>query len=291
MQEKGFKLLVQISKIRTSLTIQKNSIMKLKKWLYGLFIFIGILYIGLCAVLYFVQERVIFNPTPLPQDFVFNRGEEIRISVEEDIDLHCLKIKAPRSKGVILYLHGNKGSNRRAFFQAQNLTDNRYDVFMVDYRGYGKSNGYIHSERQLYQDIQKVYDYLLTQYEEQQIVVVGYSLGSGMASFLGAKNSPQHLVLVAPYRSMTAMKNLFIPFTPNFLLKYELNNYDHLENVRCPVTIFHGTADELIPYRFAEELQEIDPNNIRLVEMRGIGHRGVIFNGQFSGGMAKLLKK
>lgn len=262
----------------------------MKKWIWGLSIFFSIIIITLATVLYFVQEQVIFNPDKLSEQFVFSRGEEVEIKVDEDVFLNCLLLKTPRSKGVILYLHGNRGSNKRALFQAENLRGNQYDVLIVDYRGYGKSDGNIYSEAQLYEDIQKVYNYLKHSYDESQIAIVGYSLGSGMASFLAATNQPQQLILVAPYQSMIAMKDLFLKIAPDFLLKYKLDNESHVARVTCPVTIFHGTADELIPYSMAETLQQVNPNNIELVKMPGIGHRSVIFNSRFTEGVSQLLK-
>lgn len=262
----------------------------MSKWFRGLAIFFLVILGILSAILYFVQERVIFNPDKLSERFVFSRGEEVEIEVAEDIFLNCLWLKTPRSKGVILYLHGNRGSIKRALFQAENLRGNNYDILIVDYRGYGKSDGHIYSETQLYQDMQKIYDYLKQSYKESQIAVIGYSLGSGMASFLAATNQPQQLILVAPYQSMTAMKDLFLKIAPDFLLKYKLDNESHVARVTCPVTIFHGTADELIPYSMAETLQQVNPDNIRLVKMPGIGHRSVIFNSRFIEEVSRLLK-
>ena len=260
------------------------------KWLKRLIYFIIILYLLFCTALFFFQEKIILAPDKLPDSHIFRQGEEVDIAVDNGVSLNCLWLKEPPSKGVILYLHGNKGSNRRCLHQAQNMNGHGYDIFMPDYRGYGKSNGKIHSDKQLYADVQKVYEFLKKQYAEDKIVVVGYSLGTGMASYLAANNKPQQLVLLAPYVSMIDMKDRHAPFVPDFLLKYKLRNDQHLRQALCPVTLFHGTNDQVIPYESSKILQRIDPENIKLITLEGESHRGTIFNNLFRRKAGEMLK-
>ena len=125
---------------------------------------------------------------------------------------------------------------------------------------------------------------------ESEIVVVGYSLGSGMAAYLAANNDPQQLILLAPYYSMAWMKNRFLPFFPDFVLKYPLRTDRWLAQVNCPVTLVHGTRDEVIPYRGAEMLRDLNPEQITLVTLDGESHRGAIFNPVFSRTVAEALR-
>lgn len=259
------------------------------KWLKRLSLFLAALYLVLCAVLFFAQESLIFHPDPLAEDYVFESGEEVELPVDEGISLNCLWIKTPQPKGVILYLHGNKGSNRRCLHQAQTMTGNGFDIFMPDYRGFGKSEGQIVSEAQLLADAQKAYDFLRGKYPESKIVLVGYSLGSGMASQLAANNHPQQLILLAPYWSMTDLKDRLIPIVPDFVLKYHLESGKALQAARLPITLFHGTLDEVIPFDCSEKLQALRPASIRLVRLEGEGHRGVIFSDLFRNTVAELL--
>ena len=248
-----------------------------------------VLYGILCLGLYFAQDYLLFSPTKLDQDYRFRSGIEVNIPVSKKVNLNCLWMQENRSKGVILYLHGNRGSNRRCWRQAMNIAGNDFDIFMPDYRGYGKSGGEITSEKQLFRDAQKVYNHLLTKYDESEIVIVGYSLGSGMASYLAAHNNPAKLILVAPFVSFINLKNRRLPFIPNFIVKYPLRNSQYLQKVKCPVTLFHGTRDEIIPYDSSEQLQQINPQNIALVTLQGEGHRGAIFNGLFRRQVSDIL--
>ncbi len=259
------------------------------KWLKRLGIALFILYLLSCTLLYFAQERIIFHPDKLPEDYVFTEAEEVELPVEDGISLNCLWMKDDAHKGVILYLHGNRGSNRRCFHQAQTMAGNGYDIFMPDYRGFGKSDGEIVSEEQLYSDAQAAYNLLKRLYVEESIVVVGYSIGTGMASYVASQNNPQQLILLAPYTSVVDLKNDRAAFLPDFLLKYPLRNEQHLQKVKFPVTLFHGTSDEVIPFSCSEKLQAINPSLFKLVKLDE-GHRGVVFNQIFQQTVSQLLK-
>jgi len=261
------------------------------KTLKGIAKIIFIFYLILCGGLWFAQDKVIFNPRKLPEDYVFSKKNEVEIEVEEGIFLNALWMRTENSKGAILFLHGNRGSNKRCQRQAMNMSNNGYDILMVDYRGYGKSDGKIYSQKQIYADVQKVYDYLKESYREGQIIIAGYSLGSGMASYLAANNSPQQLVMIAPYLNFYELKRKYIPiYIPNFFVKYPLDNAAHLANVKCPVTLFHGTMDRVIPYEHSKKLVEMYADKVKLITLNKESHRGAIFNGLFRRNFGKLVK-
>ncbi len=249
----------------------------MKKAIKYLLISLGVLYLLAMIIVYSIQEKLLFNPSVLSEHHRFRTGQEIEIDVADDISLNTVLIDAPQEKGAILYLHGNRGSNRRCLRQALVYDGLGYDILMPDYRGYGKSDGTMISQDQAYSDVQKVYDYLKGIYGENRIIILGYSLGSGMASYLAAQNNPAALHLVAPYKSLIAMKNEFAPFLPSFLLKYPFRNDEHLKKVSCPVTLYHAPDDELIPYDHGEALSTINPK-FKLITLNGAGHRGSIFH-------------
>ena len=250
-------------------------------------VFIG-LYLVLCISLYFGQEKIIFNPDKLPENHQFRAGEEVEVEVAAGIFLNNLHLRSPQSRGVILYFHGNKGSNRRCLRQANTMEGNGYDIFMPDYRGYGKSDGILNSEKEMLSDAQKIYDYLKTKYEESKIVIVGYSLGTGPASFLAANNNPQQLILNSPFISFNDLKDRRFPLIPDWLIKYPLKNIDFLKKVKSAVTIFHGTRDEVIPFDSSERLKEVN-SNIVLIPLKDTSHRRAIFHDLFEKRVSQLL--
>lgn len=104
----------------------------------------GILYVAMCIFLYFIQERLLFFPEKLPQNYRFaftHDFEELKIEMEDEILLNGILFKIQNPKGLIFYLHGNAGSLRTWGEAAKIYTDMSYDLFMLDYRGYGKSEG------------------------------------------------------------------------------------------------------------------------------------------------------
>ncbi|TXF85039.1 lysophospholipase [Neolewinella aurantiaca] len=261
----------------------------MKKWLKRIAIFFGVLYLVLAVVIYVKQEALIFHPRAHAEDYSYGDYPEIWITTPDGTRLHGLHLRNG-GKGVILYLHGNVGDNGRSLRQTRSLQDLGYDLFLVDYRGFGKSEGSLNSEADMTEDLQAVYDHLKTEFNENQIIVTGYSLGSGPASYLAANNKPEAVVLVAPYTSLMDMKNLFFWVFPDFLMKYELDNRANLARATSPVYILHGTDDELIPLEMGQELEALDPDRIKLVELNGVGHRGAILNSMFRAVVSESLR-
>ncbi|MEJ7684624.1 MAG: alpha/beta fold hydrolase [Segetibacter sp.] len=194
----------------------------MKKMFLNLFILLVVFYIVVCGLLYFFQEKLIFFPEKLDKNFQFKfyqDFDEINIKTHDNIILNNILFKADNSKGVIFYLHGNAGSINSWGEVAGIYTDLHYDVFMPDYRGYGKSEGKINSEKQLFQDIQTAYDSLKTKYDESQIIILGYSIGTGLATKIASTNHPKLLILQAPFYSMTDLSETYLPRYTNFYFK------------------------------------------------------------------------
>lgn len=258
------------------------------KWIKRLAITFGILYLVICTLLFAFQESLLFHPRPRPADHRYGNYAEEWISLSDGDRLHALRLSGAEGKGVVLYLHGNVGDNGRSLRQTRLLEASGYDRLLVDYRGFGKSDGEIDEEADMTEDLQAVYDHLKEEYREEQIILAGYSMGSGPASYLAANNDPGGVVLVAPYTSLIDMKNEFFWMFPDLLMKYELNNLEHLALSTCPVYILHGTADKLIPFSMAEKLASLDPERITLEPLPGVGHRGAVLSDAF-GRAVKLL--
>lgn len=239
------------------------------------------------------QEKLLFYPEVLPADYQFEFNREYReynIEVDDETTLNGLLFKAPQSKGLIFYLHGNAGSIRSWGIIADVYTKNQYDFFILDYRGYGKSQGKISSEKQLYSDIQTVYDTLKHSYSENNIVIIGYSIGTGLAAHLASKNSPRLLILKAPYYNMVDLAHQHIQLMPSFLIKYKLRTDQFITNTLCPIVIFHGNKDEVIHVSSSYKLKPLLKKDDRLIILEGQGHNGMNDNDIFKKELANALK-
>jgi len=231
-------------------------------------------YLIACLFLYLRQEQMLFHPTVLAHDFVYpftHHFTEGFLPVD-GATLALVHFTQTNPKGVVLYLHGNGGTLQEADVLAERFIHRRYDVVLLDYRGYGKSTGSITSEDALHQDVQAVYDYVRQRYREDQIIIYGHSLGTGLAVQLAANASPRILILESAYLSMQDVVAQKMPYAPLFLLKYPLRSDQWISKVRCPIYLFHGTKDDVIPYDSSERLRAYSAAPTQLIPIIGGGH-------------------
>jgi uncharacterized protein len=251
------------------------------------------IYFLLCTLLYFNQEKVIFHPDVLPKDYAFSFAqpfEEINIKARDNTNLNGLLFKAQNSKGLVFYLHGNSGAVNTFGEFAKIYTDLNYDVFFLDYRGFGKSEGNISSQKDLLDDVQIVYNNFKSKYSEDKIIIAGYSIGTGPAAFLAANNNPRKLILHAPYYSLTYISQIRFPIFPTFLLKYPLPTNEYVSYVKAPIVIFHGTADTTIPYNSSLRLQKLFKQEDKLITLEGQDHAGIMSNPKYLDELKKELE-
>ena len=243
--------------------------------------------------LYFGQEKLIFFPEKLDKEYEFTFQQnftELNFKTEDNVLLNGILFKADSSKGLIFYLHGNAGSLKSWGEIAKTYTDLNYDLLMLDYRGYGKSEGSINGEDQLYKDIQTVYDNLKTNYDESKIIVLGYSIGTGPATKLASTNQPKLLILQAPYFNLTDLMKHYYPFIPAFALKYKFETNRFIKECKMPIVIFHGDKDEVIYYKSSLKLKELMKKTDRLIILKGQGHNGMSDNMEYLIEIRKILQ-
>ena len=249
-------------------------------------------YLIICGLLFFFQEKLIFFPEKLEKDFKFNfdqHFEEIEIKTTDQKFLHGLLFKSDSSRGLIFYLHGNAGSLRSWGELARTYTNLGYDVFMLDYRGYGKSEGTISGEKQLFQDVQLAYDDVKKRYAENKMVVLGYSIGTGPAAKIASTNNPRLLILQAPYYSLTDIMKHSYSLIPTFILKYKFETNEFIKDCKMPVVIFHGNMDEVIYYNSSIKLKELFKKTDTLITLNGQGHNGITDNPEYRADIEKIL--
>jgi uncharacterized protein len=248
----------------------------------------------LCILLYFVQEKLIFFPEKLAATykFKFDQGfEELYFKTADNTVLNGVLFKTDSSRGLIFYLHGNAGSLASWGQIAKTYTNLHYDLFMLDYRGYGKSEGSISNEKQFYEDVQLAYDSLKNKYNEKDIAILGYSIGTGAAAKLAAANHPRLLILQAPYFSLIDMMKYRFRFIPSFILKYKFETNTFLSACKMPVVIFHGDKDEVIYYGSSLKLKKLFKTTDTLITLNGEGHNGMSDNPTYLTELQKELSR
>lgn len=264
----------------------------IKKVLIWIGATISMLYLLVIGWFYFNQQNLIFFPKKLPTDFVYTfeiPHEEMFFQMVDSVSLNAVLFKTDSARGLVFYLHGNAGAMDTWGRVANVFVDNGYDCLVLDYRGYGKSEGAIASDEQLYADVKRVYDQMLNRYIESNMIIVGYSIGTGPAAQLASNNQPKRLILQAPYDNMAAVLNFHYPFLPSSLLEFRLTTDQFVEQTNAPITIFHGDQDLIIPYACSERLSNYFSEGDELIKLTEMGHSGFTKNKDYLNKMGQVL--
>ncbi len=270
-----------------------NKTKKILKWIFGIIFF---LYVCLCGFYYFAQEKLLFNTSvKLKHEHVFKFSEpfeERYIPMPDKKRLNGVLFKAKESKGLILWFPGGRGMIDSIGIDSKIYTDLKHDLFILNYRGYGKSEGEISSEEQFNQDMQSVYDYFKKEYQERNIILFGYSAGTGPAASVAASNNPKMLILQAPYYSMKNEAQRAFYYLPISLLsRYESPVYSYLEKTKCPIVILHGDNDKKIPAKISShKLKEFLKPNDQLIILKGQGHNDFLKNTAYLKELSRIIK-
>lgn len=218
---------------------------------------LALIYLVVCIVYYFIQEKFIFVPTLPGEPFeskLSTPTEEFMLNTPHNGRIHALLLKVDNPRGVVFYLHGNTGSLKRWQFMAEEISHAGFDVFVLDYRGYGRSKGK-RSEAYLHRDHEYCFDLIRERYSDKNIIIYGRSLGSGFACRLASRRECHKLVLETPYFNFVTLAQWYLPFLPvRFLLRYRLLSDVYIQHVHCPIHIFHGNKDIIVPYESALRL-------------------------------------
>ena len=237
----------------------------------------GVLYIGLLVFLYVGQERLLFPATPLPAAHRFSFDvpfREVEIAVR-GATLNALHFTQANPRGLVFFLHGNAGNLETWTTGVDFYRRVNYDLFILDYRGYGKSTGHIESEAQLHADVRAGWDAIAPRYRDKPIVIYGRSLGTGLAVPLARDVDPALLILVTPYTSITAAAKARYPFVPTALLKYPLHTDAVIGSVKSPILFAHGTNDKVIPLASSQQLLALARAPAELLTVEGAGHNDI----------------
>jgi fermentation-respiration switch protein FrsA (DUF1100 family) len=221
-----------------------------------------LLYLGLLVILRVFESRLIFfpeipgrlsgdwHPHGLPM-------EDVWLRASDGVKLHAWWIPAPGAEFTFVAFHGNAANiaNRADIYDF--LWRLPANVLAVEYRGYGKSDGKP-DEAGLYLDAQAAYEFLTKDrgIPPRQIIAIGHSLGTAVATDLASHRELGGLVLEAPFASATAVAKRIYPLLPGLglAIKSKFETGKKLASVRAPVLVVHCTRDPVIPFALGEEV-------------------------------------
>jgi len=229
--------------------------------------------------LYFFYTNLIFQPVKLESDYSFSFDlsfEELFLKGENGHFINAIYFKTNQtSKGVVLYLHGNADNLQRWASYHTDFTKRAYDILFIDYEGFGKSEG-VPTEMALYSNAITAYEWLSQYYCEEDIVILGRSLGAAAATDLATKKACRFLVLETPFNSIRGAIEANLPFQYlPFDIDMKMNNDQKIPLIDCPIYIFHGTQDLIIPYRCASQLKPILKTKDEFITISNGGHKNL----------------
>ncbi len=201
--------------------------------------------------IFYPQRELVATPAELGLSF-----EDVSFRSADGVRLHGWYVPGERDV-TWLWFHGNGGNighrlENLALFHS-NLGVN---IFLIDYRGYGLSEGRA-SEKGTYRDATGALDYLLSRDDvnPQKLIYFGRSLGCAVAVWLATQRRPRGLILESPFTSIKDMARLAFPNLPlHLLVRTQYDSLSRINKISCPLLILHGNEDETVPISLGKKL-------------------------------------
>jgi fermentation-respiration switch protein FrsA (DUF1100 family) len=248
-----------------------------------LIIGIGI-YAALNLYVYYMQANLIYFPNMPGRELIAtpeNIGlsyQDVEFVTKDDIKLHGWYIPNESAEKTILFFHGNAGNVSHRLESIDIFNRLGLNVFIIDYRGYGQSEGKI-TEKGSYRDAEAAWHYLVDTrgIDEGQIILFGRSLGASVAAWLASKHAPSALIIESGFTSVPSMGQRLYPFLPvRWLAHFKYDTMNYVQSVSCPVLVAHSKDDEIIPYDEGLKIFDAASEPKTFLEMRG-GHNDGFF--------------
>jgi fermentation-respiration switch protein FrsA (DUF1100 family) len=248
------------------------------------------------------EDKLIYFPTKYPDGYwdvdnitaregeVVPKIEDCNFAASDGVKLHgwyCTPQQMSNgglvpvsSEMTLLWFHGNAGNLSFRYEMICALIKLPVRVFIIDYRGYGKSEGKP-TEQGLYLDARAAWDYLVNERElaPDRIVIFGKSLGGAPAVDLAAQIQPAGLIVQSSFTSAADMAAAVLPFLPRAILRTKLDSVGKIARVDCPKLFIHSRADEVVPFDLGQRLYDAAPEPKQFYEVKGAPHNSTYLVG------------
>jgi uncharacterized protein len=225
------------------------------------------------------ENRLIFFPPRYPDGFVSPEAygihpEEVWLTASDGIKLNAYFFAAPQSSRVILWFHGNAENIGMGIGQLKALEQLGVNVFELDYRGYGKSEG-SPGEAGVYRDAEAAYSYLAQSrhFDPKSIFIYGHSLGGAVAVDLASRYECGGLIVESSFTSVPEMaSHIYRVSLARYIPKSRFDSLGKIARVKAPVLIIHGTGDPVVPFAMGRRLYEAASEPKTFLPIEGGGH-------------------
>lgn len=260
-------------------------------------ILIGLL--ALLALLYFLQDKLIFFPQKLPKEEAagllkrYSHIENVNLKTGNNISIKGWLIKNSTllKSPLIIYFGGNAEELSYLIYYTDKVKG--WSLALINYRGYGLSEGRP-SEKNLYADAVTIYDYFSKRedIDNTRIVLIGRSLGTGVATYLAQMRPVKALILVSPYDSFISIGKHHYPLLPvNLLLRHRFDSLSRAPLISAPLLVITAADDTIIPLKHSKILAEKwgGPHSFKIIE--GEGHNTIHDNAEYWKTINEFLSK
>lgn len=234
--------------------------------------------------LYFPDSQLFAYPSALRLSY-----EDAFLTTMDGVKIHGWFIPAVQAPPAalrdhayaVLFCHGNAGNVSHRLDKVSRLRTLGQDWFLLDYRGYGKSEG-TPSEQGTYADAEAAYRYLIEKrgMSPSRVVFYGESLGCAVAVEMAKRHPAAGLILESPFTSSVDMGKKFFPWLPvRWVTRYRYDNLSKMAAIQCPLLILHSPKDDIIPFEMGKRLFEAARPPKRFVELIGDHNEGYIDSG------------
>lgn len=241
-----------------------------------------VVYLGVMVLLMLLENWFVFRPikatngwepAPVPEI------KDVTLACDDGTRVHAWWLPHPGAKSALLYLHGNAGNLSWRGKSAVKIRDALdVAVLMVDYPGYGKSDGRP-SENGCYQAADAAYTWLTKDqsFEPKRLLIYGKSLGGAVAVHLASRNDHRALIVIKSFTSAPEVGSQLFWWLPvRWIMRNRFASIDKIADCRRPVFIAHGDADEVIPFSLGKKLFEASSEPKQFYVMPGAGHNDAI---------------
>jgi len=218
---------------------------------------------------YYPTRDLRYDPKAVGLEF-----QNVGLTTEDGVSLHGWFIPYKGAAGTVLVLHGNGGNIGDRVFWLKMLHDLGVNVFIIDYRGYGKSEGEPFEEG-LYRDARAAYAWWDAERKgkSEKLILFGESLGGAVAVHLAAGVAPSGLILQSTFTSARDMAKTMFPIgLLQPLLNVRFDSADAITRIKCPKLFIHGESDKVVPFALGKKLFEITPEPKYFFAVPGADH-------------------
>ena len=264
-------------------------------WLVKFLAGILVLYVGIVALVYLLQNRMLFPAQIASANVSSNTGsfETLELALQDGVVLKGAHVPARNNGGnerpLILGFGGNAW-NAQVAAEYLNSLFPQYDVVVFHYRGYSPSTGKP-TAADLRADSLLIYDFLQNHLGARPVVGVGFSIGSGVASYLAANRELDGLILVSPFDSLTKLASQHFPWLPvRWLFRHEMESGKDLQGLSIPVAILAAEQDRVVYPQRTEALRQIAENKVLDVTIRKADHNDIYGRSEFQAALVEAMR-